>query len=140
FLRPSSTAPLPPHLPTPRLSRPLSRPLSASWNCIANSCPRPAQINNTFCCPDDSLASDISLKSSAKGLLEKISTDWPVNERCGYGLYRTSTPTSARRLCYYRCLGCDAYRHLKGAVCDNPPVRQDQLDAVVWKELTRKVW
>jgi len=60
-----------------------------------------------------------------------------VCERCGYALYRTSTQTSARRLYYYRCIGSDAYRHLKGAVCDNPPVRQDQLDAVVWKEVVR---
>jgi site-specific DNA recombinase len=60
-----------------------------------------------------------------------------VCERCGYALYRTSTQTSARKLHYYRCLGSDAYRHLKGAVCDNPPVRQDHLDAVVWKELLR---
>jgi site-specific DNA recombinase len=55
-----------------------------------------------------------------------------VCERCGYALYRTSTQTSARKLYYYRCLGSDAYR---GAVCDNPPIRQDHLDAVVWKEL-----
>jgi site-specific DNA recombinase len=60
-----------------------------------------------------------------------------VCERCGYSLYRTSTQTSARKLYYYRCLGSDAYRHLQGAVCDNPPVRQDHLDAVVWKELVR---
>ena len=60
-----------------------------------------------------------------------------VCERCGYGLYRTSTQTSARRLYYYRCIGSDAYRHLKGTVCDNPPVRQDQLDAVVWNEVVR---
>ena len=60
-----------------------------------------------------------------------------VCERCGYSLYRTSTQTSARKLYYYRCLGSDAYRHLKGAVCDNPPVRQDKLDEVVWKELLR---
>ena len=60
-----------------------------------------------------------------------------VCERCGYALYRTSTQTSARKLYYYRCLGSDAYRHLRGAVCDNPPVRQDHLDAVVWKELLR---
>jgi site-specific DNA recombinase len=60
-----------------------------------------------------------------------------VCERCGYGLYRTSTQTSARRLYYYRCIGSDAYRHLKGAVCENPPVRQDQLDAVVWAEIVR---
>jgi len=60
-----------------------------------------------------------------------------VCERCGYGLYRTSTQTSARRLYYYRCIGSDAYRHLKGAVCDNPPVRQDHLDQVVWQEVVR---
>ena len=60
-----------------------------------------------------------------------------VCERCGYALYRTSTQTSARKLYYYRCLGSDAYRHLQGALCDNPPVRQDHLDAVVWKELLR---
>ena len=60
-----------------------------------------------------------------------------VCECCGYGLYRTSTQTSARRLYYYRCLGSDAYRHLKGAVCENPPIRQDQLDAVVWSEIVR---
>src|SRR5207237_1733388 len=60
-----------------------------------------------------------------------------VCERCGYTLYRIATRTSARRLYYYRCLGSDAYRHLKGAVCDNRPVRQDQLDAVIWKELLR---
>src|SRR5512132_2150753 len=60
-----------------------------------------------------------------------------VCERCSYGLYRTSTQTSARKLYYYRCIGSDAYRHLKDAVCDNPPVRQDQLDAVVWKEVMR---
>jgi site-specific DNA recombinase len=60
-----------------------------------------------------------------------------VCERCGYALYRTSTQTSARKLYYYWCLGSDAYRHLRGAVCDNPPVRQDYLDAVVWKEMLR---
>ena len=60
-----------------------------------------------------------------------------VCERCGYPLYRISTQTSARKPYYYRCLGSDAYRHLRGAVCDNPPVRQDHLDAGVWKELVR---
>ena len=44
---------------------------NCSWTCIANSCPRPAQINNSFCCPDDSIASDISFKSSVKSLLVK---------------------------------------------------------------------
>jgi site-specific DNA recombinase len=60
-----------------------------------------------------------------------------VCQRCGYGLYRTSTRTSTRTIYYYRCLGRDGYRHLKGAVCDNVPIRQDQLDAVVWQEILR---
>ena len=60
-----------------------------------------------------------------------------VCQRCGYGLYRTSTRTSTRTIYYYRCLGRDGYRHLKGAVCDNRPVRQDHLDAVVWQEILR---
>jgi site-specific DNA recombinase len=60
-----------------------------------------------------------------------------VCRRCGYALYRTSTRTSKRKLYYYRCLGSDGYRHLKGAVCDNPPIRQDHLDEVVWDELLR---
>jgi len=60
-----------------------------------------------------------------------------VCESCGYALYRTSAQISARKLYYYRCLGSDAYCHLQGALCDNPPVRQDYLDAVVWKELLR---
>jgi site-specific DNA recombinase len=56
---------------------------------------------------------------------------------CGYALYRTSTRTSARKLYYYRCLGSDAYRHLRGALCANRPVRQDYLDGFVWRELVR---
>jgi site-specific DNA recombinase len=60
-----------------------------------------------------------------------------VCERCGYALYRTSTQTSRRRLYYYRCLGTDRYRHLKGAACDTRPVRQDHLDTVVWNEVLR---
>src|SRR5208337_2130911 len=60
-----------------------------------------------------------------------------VCQRCGYGLYRASTRTSQRTIHYYRCLGRDGYRHLKGAVCDNQPIRQEQLDAVVWQEIVR---
>ena len=60
-----------------------------------------------------------------------------VCEQCGYGLYRISTRTSRRKLYYYRCLGSDAYRHLKGALCDCRPIRQDYLDAAVWTEIMR---
>ncbi|MBF0543219.1 MAG: recombinase zinc beta ribbon domain-containing protein [Candidatus Riflebacteria bacterium] len=60
-----------------------------------------------------------------------------VCERCGYAFYRTSTRTSKRKIYYYRCLGSDAYRHLKGALCSCRPIRQDYLDSVVWMEVLR---
>jgi site-specific DNA recombinase len=60
-----------------------------------------------------------------------------VCERCGYALYRVSTRTSRQKISYYRCLGSDAYRHLKGALCDSRPIRQDYLDSAVWTEIIR---
>ncbi len=60
-----------------------------------------------------------------------------VCQNCGYALYRTSTKTSKRKLYYYRCLGSDASRYLKGSVCSNRPIRQDYLDEFVWKEVIR---
>src|SRR2546426_3266190 len=60
-----------------------------------------------------------------------------VCQGCGYALYRTSTETTKRKLYYYRCLGSDGYRRLKGSVCSNRPIRQDYLDEFVWKETIR---
>jgi site-specific DNA recombinase len=60
-----------------------------------------------------------------------------VCEQCGYALYRTSTHTSKQKLNYYRCLGSDGYRRLKGPVCSNRPIRQDYLDQFVWTEVIR---
>jgi site-specific DNA recombinase len=60
-----------------------------------------------------------------------------VCEQCGYALYRTSTHTSKQRLNYYRCLGSDGYRRLRGPVCTNRPIRQDYLDQFVWREIIR---
>ena len=57
--------------------------------------------------------------------------------KCGYALYRTSTRTSARKIHYYRCLGSDGWRYLNGAICSNPPIRQDLLDEVVWNEVLK---
>jgi site-specific DNA recombinase len=54
---------------------------------------------------------------------------------CGYAYYRTSTRTTARKLYYYRCLGSDDWRYSNGRVCTNRPVRQDYLDALVWREV-----
>jgi site-specific DNA recombinase len=60
-----------------------------------------------------------------------------VCEQCGYALYRCSTRTSKHALHYYRCLGSDGYRRLRGAVCTNRPIRQDYLDPFVWNEVIR---
>ena len=60
-----------------------------------------------------------------------------VCQQCGYALYRVSTHTSKHKLNYYRCIGSDGYRHLKGPVCRNRPIRQDYLDEFVWREVIR---
>jgi site-specific DNA recombinase len=60
-----------------------------------------------------------------------------VCEQCGYALYRTSTRTTRRQIKYYRCLGSDRYRHLRGPTCSCRPVRLDYLDALVWQEVLR---
>ena len=56
---------------------------------------------------------------------------------CGYAYYRTSTRTSKRKIYYYRCLGSDDYRHAKGRVCQNKPIRQDYLDKTIWEQVLR---
>jgi site-specific DNA recombinase len=60
-----------------------------------------------------------------------------VCEQCGYALYRSSARTSKQLLYYYRCLGSDGYRRLRGPVCTNRPIRQDYLDRFVWTEIIR---
>src|SRR6266542_167310 len=60
-----------------------------------------------------------------------------VCEKCGYGLYRTSTHTSKQKLNYYRCIRSDGYRRLNGPVYTNRPIRQDYLDQFVWSEIIR---
>ena len=57
--------------------------------------------------------------------------------RCGYAYYRCSTRTTKRKLYYYRCLGSDGWRWEDGVRCPSRPVRQDRLDALVWRELVR---
>jgi site-specific DNA recombinase len=60
-----------------------------------------------------------------------------VCQQCGYALYRSSAQTSKQKLYYYRCIGSDGYRHLRGPVCTNRPIRQDYLDQFVWQEIIR---
>jgi site-specific DNA recombinase len=58
-----------------------------------------------------------------------------VCRQCGYAYYRTSTRTSKRKLYYYRCLGSDDYRYANGRGCESRPIRQDFLDALVWRHV-----
>ena len=57
--------------------------------------------------------------------------------KCGYGMCRSSTRSTARKIHYYRCLGSDGWRHLNGPLCDSRPVRQDLLDQLVWNEILK---
>ena len=59
-----------------------------------------------------------------------------VCAECGYTIGRNSGKGSyGKRIHYYRCHGIDSWRRPQGAVCDNPPVRADELDAAVWREV-----
>ena len=54
---------------------------------------------------------------------------------CGYGMGRNSG-TGGRgglHLHYYRCYGTEHWRYAKGAVCDNPAVRAEDIDDAVWQ-------
>jgi site-specific DNA recombinase len=55
--------------------------------------------------------------------------------QCGYGLYRTSTKTTRQQARYYRCLGSDGYRHLRQPPCPCKPIRVEDLDEAVWKQV-----
>jgi site-specific DNA recombinase len=78
-----------------------------------------------------------------KRLSPRRTVEWSIVQslvscsKCGYGMCRSSTRSSARKIHYYRCLGSDAWRHLNGALCDNRPVRQDLLDQLVWNEILK---
>lgn len=60
-----------------------------------------------------------------------------VCRRCGHALYTTSARTSKQTLYYYRCLGTDGWRYPDGPRCDNPPLRADQTDELLWSHLTK---
>ena len=52
-----------------------------------------------------------------------------VCAQCGYAVCRR------RRM--YRCWGREGHEHANGPVCDAPSLRQDHLDALVWREVIR---
>ena len=97
----------------------------------------PALISEaTFCWAQEQLANN--KRFAARRTIEpSLLQGMLVCAQCGYALYRSSTRTSKRKLSYYRCLGSDGWRHLKHAVCDSTPLRQDYLDELVWQEVIR---
>jgi site-specific DNA recombinase len=132
--------------PRQRITRPLRQKGGYSRRASSNrekarhewiEIPVPALVSHeTFALAQERLAQNkgLSLRSTREPtLLQGLL----VCEQCGYGLYRTSTRTSARRIKYYRCLGSDRYRHLRGPVCECRPIRQDYLDNLVWEEVLR---
>jgi site-specific DNA recombinase len=63
-----------------------------------------------------------------------------VCQRCGYAYYGKTAPRSRKydpmnALRYYRCTGADGYRFSGKAVCNNGPVRSDQLEQIVWDQV-----
>lgn len=60
-----------------------------------------------------------------------------VCRRCGYAYYGKTAPISKTdrskgEYRYYRCTGTDGSRFGGDAVCDNPQVRSDPLEQIVW--------
>jgi site-specific DNA recombinase len=108
----------------PKLTRPVRRRgARVSTHFATRDCPREQWI-------------DISVPPSRRTKEPSLLQGLVACQGCGYSYYRTSTHTRKRRLYYYRCLGSDDYRYEQGRLCDNPPVRQDYLDELVWNHVT----
>ncbi len=130
--------------PRQRITRPLRQKGGYSNRCGANQeRPRaewieigvPPLINETtFTLAEEQLEKNKRF-SQRRTIEPSLLQGMLVCARCGYGLYRSSTRTTQRKLHYYRCLGSDVWRHLKHAVCECAPIRQDYLDNLVWKEV-----
>src|SRR5580704_11974364 len=59
---------------------------------------------------------------------------------CGYAYYAkgselSPTDRSRGKRHYYRCIGADAHRHNGTIRCDNPTVRADRLEQMVWGQV-----
>ena len=101
--------------------------------------PVPALISETtFALAEDRLAANKKL-SARRTITPAVAQGIVSCAKCGYGIYRTATTSSARKISYYRCFGSDRWRKLSSTVCDNRPIRQDLLDAVVWEEVVKLI-
>ena len=132
--------------PRKRITRPLRQRGGHSTRCGAHrerdrqewiEIPVPALVSDsTFDLAQEKLESN-KHHSPRRTVEPSLLQGMLVCQQCSYALYRTSTQTSKHKIYYYRCLGSDAYRHLRGSVCSNRPVRQDYLDEFVWQEIIR---
>jgi site-specific DNA recombinase len=132
--------------PRQRITRPLRQRGASPSRCSANrerprqdwiAIPVPALVSETTFARAQELLQQNKRFAPRRTLEPTLLQGMLVCRQCGYARYRTSTRTSQRTLYYYRCLGSDRYRHLKGPVCTNRPVRQDALDQLVWTEVLR---
>jgi site-specific DNA recombinase len=129
--------------PRQRVTRPLRRRGgTASRTCGGHERPRedwikiavpPIVSEETFALAQERLAAN-KVHARRRTITPSIVQGLVSCAKCGYSLYRTSRRSSTRKIGYYRCFGRDARAN---RVCNNPPVRQDILDEVVWKEVVR---
>lgn len=131
-------------VPRRKITRPLRQKGGFSTRSSANrerepqewiAVPVPALVSaETFAMAQERLIENKRL-SARRTKIPTLLQGLLVCGQCGYGLYRTSTKTSKRQVQYYRCLGSDRRRHLRGPVCQCRPIRQDYLDELVWEQV-----
>lgn len=129
-----------------RVTRPLRQKGGFAARCSAK---RDKPMDQWISVPVPALISEETFARAAEKLRENVrfsvrNTKEPtllqglvVCGQCGYALYRTSTRTTKRQAKYYRCLGSDAYRHLMDPACTCRPIRVEDLDELVWKQVTQ---
>jgi site-specific DNA recombinase len=99
----------------------LSDKLAQAFQVLVPDQRRPASTAIPNCAPQ---TLEVSREQRARQRITKpVRQSMLIYQQCGYPLYRTSTQASKQKINYYRCVGSDEYRHLKGAVCANQPIR-----------------
>src|SRR4029453_17059543 len=102
--------------------------------------PVPALVSEESFARAQELLYENKIRSRRRTITPRVVRGLVSCQKCGYAFSRTSTCTSARKLHYYKCIGSDSWRKLGGPVCDNPMVRQDLLDQIVWARGGRLLW
>src|ERR1700733_4251521 len=119
--------------PSPRQSASHDRPRQ-EWIEI----PVPALISEqTFALAQEQLQKNKQF-ASRRTIRPTLLQSLLVCQQCGYAFSGASGGRKPHhKLYYYRCIGSDSWRHLYGPLCQNRPIRQDYLDALIWQEVLR---